>query len=178
MSAPLRVVLDTSVVLSALVSGGGLAGRLRVGWRQGVFVPLASTATAQELVRVLAYPKFRLSSLEQDELLADYLPHTETVRIPQPPPTVPECRDPLDVPFMHLAVAGKAQVLVSGDRDLLALAKEFERTSGCPIVNLDMFLRVYTLPLEEYTSARVKEFDDSEAKLAAVRSRPKPTKKN
>ena len=72
MSAALCVVLDTHVVLSALVSGGGLAGRLRVGWRQGVFVPMASTATAQELV--LAYPKFRLSKLEQDELLADYLP--------------------------------------------------------------------------------------------------------
>lgn len=120
MSAPLRVVLDTNVVLSALVFGGGTAGRLRLGWQQGVFAPLASTATAQELVRVLAYPKFCLSKLEQDELLADYLPYTQAVRIPQPPPTVPECRDPLDVPFMHLAVAGKAQVLVSGDRDLLA----------------------------------------------------------
>lgn len=143
MSAPLRVVLDTNVVLSALVFGGGLAGRLRVGWRQGVFVPLASTDTTQELVRVLAYPKFRLSRLEQDELLADYLPHTEAVRIPRPPPPVPDCRDLLDLPFMHLAVAGKAEVLVSGDRDLLVLANEFERISGCPIVNLDTFLRVY-----------------------------------
>ena len=145
MSAPLRVVLDTNAELSALVFGGGLAGQLRVGWQQGVFVPLASTATAQEQVRVVAYPKFRLSKLEQDELLADYLPHTETVRIPQPP-SVPDCRDLLDMPFMHLAVVGKAQVLVSGDRDLLAVADEFERTSGCPIVNLDTFLRVYTLP--------------------------------
>lgn len=143
MSAPLRVVLDTNVVLSALVFGGGTAGRLRLGWQQGLFVPLASTATAQELVRVLAYPKFRLSRLEQDELLADYLPYTQTVRIPQPPPSVPDCRDPMDVPFMHLAVAGKAQVLVSGDRDLLALAKEFERTSGCPIVSLDAFARTF-----------------------------------
>ena len=143
MSAPLRVVLDTNVVLSALVFGGGLAGRLRVGWQQGVFVPLASTATAQELVRVLAYPKFRLSKLEQDELLADYLPHTETVRIPQPPPPVPDCRDLLDVPFMHLAVAGKAEVLVSGDRDLLALADEFKKTCACPIVSLDTFVRAY-----------------------------------
>jgi putative PIN family toxin of toxin-antitoxin system len=114
-----------------------------VGWQQGVFVPLASTATAQELVRVLAYPKFRLSKLEQDELLADYLPHTETVRIPQPPPSVPDCRDLLDVPFMHLAVAGKAEVLVSGDRDLLALADEFKKTCACPIVSLDTFFRAH-----------------------------------
>jgi len=103
-------------------------------------VPLASTASVQELVRVLAYPKFRLSRLEQEELLADYLPHTDAVRIPHPLPKVPDCRDALDVPFMHLAVAGKAQVLVSGDRDLLALADVFERTCGCPIVNFDTFL--------------------------------------
>lgn len=143
MSIPVRVVLDTNVVLSALVFGGGTAGRTRLGWQQGVFVPLASTATVTELVRVLAYPKFRLSKLEQDELLADYLPYTQAVRIPQPPPTVPECRDPLDVPFMQLAVAGKAKVLVSGDRDLLALAGVFEKTCGCPILSLDAFARTF-----------------------------------
>ena len=140
MTTPRRIVLDTNVVLSALVFGGGAAGRLRGLWQQKAFVPLASTATAQELVRVLAYPKFGLSAAEQDELLADYLPCTATVRIPQPPPRVPVCRDPLDALFMHLAVAGKAHMLVSGDRDLLALAVEFERASGCRIVSLDTFL--------------------------------------
>ena len=174
MSVPLRVVLDTNVVLSALVFGAGMAGRLRIGWQQGVFVPLVSTATVQELIRVLAYPKFHLSRLEQDELLADYLPHTQAVRIPQPRPTVPECRDPMDVPFMYLAVAGKAKVLVSGDRDLLALADVFEKTSGCLIVNLDSFLRVYSLPSEGYTLARIKEFDDAEAKLARLMQHRKP----
>ena len=141
MSAPLRVVLDTNVVLSALVFGGGLAGQVRRAWQQGALLPLASTATVQELVRVLAYPKFRLSQPEQNELLADYLPYTETVRIPQPPPRVPECRDVLDEPFMHLAMAGGAQVLVSGDRNLLAIAAEFERASGCPILAMDTLFK-------------------------------------
>ena len=141
MSAPVRVVLDTNVVLSALVFGGGAAGRVRRAWQQGALLPLASTATVQELVRVLAYPKFRLSQPEQDELLADYLPYTQTVHIPHPPPQVPECRDVLDEPCMHLAVAGKAQVLVSGDQDLLAIAAEFEQVSTCPILTLDAFLK-------------------------------------
>lgn len=177
MNAPLRVVLDTNVVLSALVFGGGLAGRLRIGWQQGIFVPLASTATVQELMRVLAYPKFRLSKLEQDELLADYLPHTQAVRIPQPPPSVPKCRDLLDVPFMHLAVAGKAKVLVSGDRDLLALAQSFEKTCGCLIVNLNTFTRVQMLSAEEYTPAGAKKFDDAETKLARLmKTRKSPDK--
>jgi putative PIN family toxin of toxin-antitoxin system len=141
MSAPVCVVLDTNVVLSALVFGGGAAGRVRRAWQQGALLPLASTAKVQELMRVLAYPKFRLTQVEQEELLADYLPYTKIVRIPQPPPQVPECRDVLDEPFMHLAVAGNAQVLVSGDRDLLAIAAEFEQASACSILTLDAFFR-------------------------------------
>lgn len=143
MSAPVRVVPDTNVVLSALVFRGGKAGQVRRAWQQGALLPLASTTTVQELVRVLAYPTFRLSQAEQQELLADYLPYTETVRIPQPPPHVPACRDPLDEPLMHLAVTGKAQVLVSGNRDLLDIAAEFEHASGCPIWTMDALCKAY-----------------------------------
>ena len=149
MSAAVRVVLDTNVVLSALVFRAGAAGQVRQAWQLGLVLPLASTATVQELVRVLAYAKFRLSKAEQDELLADYLPYAETVRIPQPPPTVPDCRDVLDLPFMHLAMEGKAQVLVSGDRDLLAIAAEFERTSACPIVSLEVFCKMHSFGIPE-----------------------------
>jgi putative PIN family toxin of toxin-antitoxin system len=145
MSAVVRVVLDTNVVLSALVFRGGAAGQVRQAWQRGRVLPLASTATVQELVRVLAYPKFRLSPTEQDELLADYLPYAETVRIPQPPPTVPDCRDALDLPFMHLAVTGNAQVLVTGDRDPLAIAAEFQRAAACPIVSLNAFYEMHSL---------------------------------
>jgi putative PIN family toxin of toxin-antitoxin system len=139
MSAPVRVVLDTNVVLSALVFRGGAAGLVRHAWQSGVIVPLVSAFTVQELVRVLAYSKFRLSKAEQEELLADFLPYAQTVRSAQPPPVVPECRDAMDLPFMQLAVAGQAQVLVSGDRDLLAIAAEFEQASTCPILSLDVF---------------------------------------
>ena len=145
MSALLRVVLDTNVVLSALVFGGGTAGRVRLAWQRGLIIPLASTATIQELVRVLAYPKFRLSAPEQQELLADYLPFVEVVDIPQPPPRVPDCRDPMDLPFLYLAVAGKAKVLVSGDRDLLDITETFARYSRCPIQSLESFCKHHSL---------------------------------
>ena len=143
MSAAPRVVLDTNVVVSALVFRSGLAGQVRQAWHRSGVLPLASAVTVQELVRVLAYPKFRLSQAEQDELLADYLPYAQTVRIPKPPPTVLNCRDPLDLPFMHLAVAGKAKVLVTGDLDLLAIASEFEQANGCPMVTVDAFCQTY-----------------------------------
>lgn len=118
----MRVVLDTNAVLSALVFGGNTAARLRQAWQHHRFVPLASTATVQELIRVLAYPKFRLDAAEQHELLADYLPWVSSVHIPRPAPAIPACRDPFDIPFLHLAAAGRADALVSGDKDLLSLA--------------------------------------------------------
>ena len=137
-----RVVLDTNIVLSALVFGGGNSARVRRAWQVGAFTPLVSTATAQELVRVLAYPKFRLSAADQQELLADYLPYATTVRIPVPPPNVPECRDPFDVMFLHLTVVGKAKMLVTGDRDLLALAGQTKFT----ILTLDAFVATLETP--------------------------------
>ena len=138
-SAPFRVVLDTNVVLSALVFSRGAAVALRQAWQAGRCVPLVSTVTARELMRVLGYPKFRLDAADQLALLADYLPHCETIEVPEPPPTVPACRDPFDVPFLQLAVAGKADMLVTGDRDLLVLADRF----ACPIVTLDFALGAF-----------------------------------
>ena len=139
-----RVVLDTNVALSALVFGSGSAGRLRNAWQAGLFTPLVSTATARELVRVLAYPKFRLSAAGREELLADYLPYTTTVRIPDPPPKVPDCRDPFDVMFLELAVVGKAKALVTGDRDLLAIIGQTQ----FQILALGAFLRTFAISTE------------------------------
>lgn len=88
-------------------------------------MPLVSQATAGELVRVLAYPKFHLDEVEREELLADYLPYCEPVEVPNPAPDIPSCRDPFDVMFLHLARSGKADALVTGDSDLLAITPEF-----------------------------------------------------
>jgi putative PIN family toxin of toxin-antitoxin system len=131
-------VLDTNVVVSALLFAGGRPAQLRAAWQAGAFVPLASAATVNELVRVLAYPKFKLAPAERDELLADYLPWIEAVRIPEPPPRVPACRDAADAMFLHLAVAGGATCLVSGDRDLLSMAGS---RGLCPVLGVEAFCR-------------------------------------
>lgn len=136
MSRSPRVVLDTNLVLSALVFAHGRLAPLRQAWQQARCQPLVSTTTAGELVRVLAYPKFRLAPDEQRELLADYLPYCAAVRIPAKHPKTPACRDPFDVPFLELAVAGRADYLVSGDKDLLALAGKLP----CPIVTAERLL--------------------------------------
>ena len=114
-----RAVFDTNTVLSALAIAGSRLGWLRAHWRQGC-VPLVSRATAEELVRVLGYSKFRLSREDREELMAEYLPYCEIVDVHEECRVV--CRDPKDQPFLDLAHSGKADVLVTGDRDLLALA--------------------------------------------------------
>ena len=132
-----RVVIDTNLVLSALVFGGRLS-RLRSAWQNNRFIPLASEVTIAELVRVLTYPKFKLTNSEQEDLLSDYLSFCDTVLMPDILPVVPECRDPFDIPFLLLAVVGQANYLVTGDGDLLYLSDKF----SCPILTVDQFLTV------------------------------------
>jgi putative PIN family toxin of toxin-antitoxin system len=131
-----RVVLDTNVVLSALVFTHGRSVALREAWQGGRCEPLVSKATVGELIRVLGYPKFKLADDEQRELLADYLPYCRTVTIPAKAPRTPPCRDPFDLPFLQLAMVGKAEVLVTGDQDLLGVKGKLL----CPIVTLEAFL--------------------------------------
>jgi putative PIN family toxin of toxin-antitoxin system len=131
-----RVVVDTNLVLSALVFAQGRLTFLRQAWQDQRIQQLVSKVTATELVRVLAYPKFRLTPEHQQELLGDYLPWCEVVRIPDSPPATPVCRDRFDVPFLQLAVAGKADFLITGDGDLLSLATEF----CCPILTAEQFM--------------------------------------
>ena len=137
MSDRLRVVIDTNLVLSALIFGGSTA-RLRLAWQSDRVIPLASKATITELIRVLAYPKFKLTKAEQEDLLADYLPFCDTVLLPEQLPVIPECRDPFDEPFLILALVGNADYLVTSDHDLLCLTDIF----ACPIVTVEQFLTV------------------------------------
>ena len=120
-----RLVLDTNVLVSALLFPTGTVSWLRDAWQAQAVVPLASRETTAELIRVLSYPKFQLADDEREDLLADYLPWCETHEVSSPPPPVPECRDPADRPFLELALDAQADALVTGDPDLHALRDRF-----------------------------------------------------
>ena len=115
-----RVVFDTNVVISALLFGKGRLSWLVGHWQGGLCEALVSRATAMELMRILAYPKFRLTPGEQREALANHIPCCEPVEIAETCP-VP-CRDAKDQLFLDLAHSGNADVRVTGDEDLLAPA--------------------------------------------------------
>lgn len=119
-----RVVFDTNIVVSALLFVRGRLAWLREHWQSVECTPLVSRETAAELQRVLNYPKFkvkfRLTPEEILDLMGEYLPFCEiveeTTRCPQ------RCRDRHDQAFLDLAFSAGADVLVTGDTDLLALA--------------------------------------------------------
>jgi putative PIN family toxin of toxin-antitoxin system len=114
-----RVVFDTNTIISAILFRSGRLSWLRNHWASGNCLPLVSQPTAAELVRVLAYPKFQLADGERTELLGFYLPFCEVIeKVDTCPQT---CRDSHDQMFLNLAHSGKAEVLVTGDKDLLSL---------------------------------------------------------
>ncbi|WP_415035290.1 putative toxin-antitoxin system toxin component, PIN family [Azonexus sp.] len=124
MSLP-RVVLDTNCLVSALIFSRGRFAWLREAWQSKRFLALASHDTVSELLRVLAYPKFKLTSDEQETLLAEFLPYVETVKTDRNPEGLPDIRDADDIIFLVLADAGRADALISGDGDIQAVRDQF-----------------------------------------------------
>lgn len=120
-----RVVLDTNCLVSALIFSRGRFAWLREAWQAKRFIALASRDTVSELLRVLAYPKFKLSQDEQETLLAEFLPFVETVKIETTPEGLPEIRDANDVIFLVLATVAQADALVSGDGDIQSVRDQF-----------------------------------------------------
>jgi putative PIN family toxin of toxin-antitoxin system len=114
-----RIVVDTNTLVSRLLLANSVpaqAVRKAVGEAQ----LLASDATTTELADVLARPKFdAYVSLEDRQQfirllgrVALMVPIVHTVRA---------CRDPRDDKFLELALNGEADLIVTGDEDLLAL---------------------------------------------------------
>jgi putative PIN family toxin of toxin-antitoxin system len=117
-----RVVLDTNVVVSAILFEHGRITWIREAWTIGRVRPLVDRPCLEELLRVLAYPKFDLNEDEIRVLLGSYLPHVETVEASGRVRGLPRCRDIDDRKFLELATRGRAEVLVTGDVALLGLA--------------------------------------------------------
>lgn len=138
-----RIVLDTNCIVSALLFSKGSASWLAHTWMQQRFIPLVSRETTTELMRVLSYPKFQLSQDEQEIFLAEFLPYAEAVQVQNVPGKLPEIKDPNDLMFLKLAVAGKANALVSGDIHILALKSQLGRISILTVNEFAVWLKEY-----------------------------------
>jgi putative PIN family toxin of toxin-antitoxin system len=116
-----RVVLDTNTLVSALLFTG-ISSELVSLWQDGIITLLLSRDILDEYLRVLSYPKFKLSEEEIKKLLQEeILPYAEVVK-PKRRLRVVQ-RDPSDNKFLECAIAGKTRVIISGDKDLLSLGR-------------------------------------------------------
>jgi uncharacterized protein len=120
-----RLVFDTNIVISTLIFKSANAHHLRSLWAQGLLIPIISKETAEELIRVLACPKFKLSSMEQEALRDEYLLQAEACTSVHSHQSAYPCRDLLDQKFIDLALSSSAMGLMSGDQDILVMRKTF-----------------------------------------------------
>ena len=117
-----RVVLDTNVLVSALITPRGASAKIILELRDGAFELITSPALLAELQAVLRREKFRryVTVDEVDAFLA--LLQVESTTIDDPKPSeLPLTEDPGDEYLVALARAAGADALVTGDPDLLKL---------------------------------------------------------
>jgi putative PIN family toxin of toxin-antitoxin system len=121
-----RAVVDTNILVRALIKPAGTVGPALTRLRNGDYTLVYSQSLIDELLAKLALPrireKYHLSDGDVDDLLALIALRGELV---SPTRTVKVCRDPKDDMFIEAALAGQAEVVVTGDEDLLIL-KRFE----------------------------------------------------
>jgi len=164
----LRAVIDTNILISGVISPHGRPRAILEHWYDQDFVLIISQTQMMEVKQVMEYPhlraRLRLHDRDRARLLHALQSYAETVTVES---VEPVCRDPDDDLILAAAVVGKADYLVSGDKDLLAL----EEHRGVRIVTAAQFLRKLqrgsvTSQPEEYLrhleATRGKVLDDTE----------------
>jgi len=129
-----RFVVDTNVLISALLFNNSVPFRaIELAEKQGII--LYSEATLNELEQVLNRKKFNkyLSLEDRQVFLLKFISASELVSITE---KIAVCRDEKDNKFLELAVSGNANIIVTGDLDLLVL-NPFQAVE---ILTPDMFI--------------------------------------
>lgn len=137
---PVRAVLDTNVLISGLVSEHGPPRQILDAWLADCYVLVTSLYLIEELIHVLSYPRIveriRLDDAELAAILEALLSKAEVVPGQLRLPGV--TRDPKDDAVVACAKEGEADVIVSGDQDLLVLG-EYE---GVRVVTPRRFVEI------------------------------------
>jgi putative PIN family toxin of toxin-antitoxin system len=120
-----RIVLDTNIVVSALLWRGSPYQLLRLVRQRSDLRLYSSVALLEELADVLTRPALvkQLATIDKHaaDVLRDYASAVQIVEVS--PLLQPVCRDPDDDEVLALALAAQADLIVSGDQDLLALGR-------------------------------------------------------
>jgi putative PIN family toxin of toxin-antitoxin system len=132
-----KVVLDTNILVSALLFKGELAAIVDL-WEKGKIMPVLSKETFAEFKTVLEYPKFSLTVQEIKVIVEEeMLPYFEVIEVADNIRGI--CRDADDDKFIACAVSASADFIVTGDRDLLDMVKY----KSIRIVSASVFLKMF-----------------------------------
>lgn len=136
----IRAVVDTNVLIRALIKPQGTVGPVITHLRNGDYVLLYADPLLEELAAKLALPrirdKYQVSDQDVETILALILLRGELV---VPERRITACRDPKDDVVLEVAVSGHADFIVTGDRDLLVL----HPFRSIPIVEPFKFLHAF-----------------------------------
>ena len=142
-----RVVLDTNVLVSAVLVPNGLPARILAMVYDGTLQLIFSPATITEFVRVFSYPRLKkrlekqgIALVDLDEFIAGLASFSTIVLGEMQIDAIPD--HPSDNMFLNCAVEGEAKFIVSGDHHLLNL-QEYQ---GIRIVSPSSFLKILGLP--------------------------------
>lgn len=118
-----KVVVDTNIVVSALINALGAPYRIMTAWRRGAFILLLTADLGAEYIRVLhrarLAQRYGLTNEDRDAFLL--LARANAVLVNPADVSETRVRDGKDVPVLAAALGGQADYLVSGDDDLLTL---------------------------------------------------------
>ncbi len=138
----MRVVVDTNTLISAFLFPASVPGQC-IHDQPAKFELLASEQTRDEFLRVLRYPKFDkyisdLIRLQAEEYFLEGLILVDIIS------KIQDCRDPHDNKFLELAIDGKADLIITGDKDLLTL----HPYKNIPIITPKEFLEIISTKLK------------------------------
>ncbi|MBI4387225.1 MAG: putative toxin-antitoxin system toxin component, PIN family [Elusimicrobia bacterium] len=139
MPTKLRVVLDTNVIISGLISPKGPPAGILKALKAGQFVLVTSQAINEEILEVMDRPRLRDKYGLADHMFDIAFILWEQAEVITKPPPVKASKDSDDDKFLAAALGGLAHYLVTGDiKDLLSLG-EYQ---GIRIVNPEQFLTI------------------------------------
>ncbi len=124
MSHVLRVVLDTNVLISGVAYPNGTPGKLLARWQAGNLSVVLSNYILEETARVL--PRVRSPAFDPVNVPQIVNTFAELAEMVVPSTLlIPELRDVNDQPVLGTLIASSATYLITGDKDLLALAGKY-----------------------------------------------------
>ena len=139
MRTKLRVVLDTNVIISGLISPKGPPAGILKALKAGEFVLVTSQEINEEVLEVMDRPRLRDKYGLAEHMFDIAFILWEQAEVISDLPVVRVSKDPDDNKFLAASLGGLAHYLVTGDKkDLLSLGEH----KGIQIVNPESFLSV------------------------------------